>query len=341
MPSERRLIRSITLHGVLFFLIQTVVLLAVTIGYRMGWQRFGLFLAISAVYHAGLTGLLVVRRGDFHIEGSDAPLVRVNLSNTLTFGRLSSIPTITYLIVKASVFSILPVILPFICIVFATDFLDGIVARRRREITFVGRYMDSSSDYLMIIAVSIVLFAYDLIPLWFFILIMGRLILFAIGMAWLTLREGKANPLATFLGKASIFALMVLYAMEIARLFEVPWIGDVQVVTIIQYVTAVIVAVSVVDKAIFLARGFAAAPREEEADPARRRRQPDFATICTPPSFWTMIPYDANSCAFFSVISICTAFTPGTCVSLRSNKAQSLSEMPMGCGKRKSVSCCR
>lgn len=267
MPSEPRLIRSITLHGVLFFLTQTVVLLAVTIGYRMGWQRFGLFLAISAVYHAGLTGLLIVRRGDFHIEGSDAPLVRVNLSNTLTFGRLSSIPTITYLIVKASVFSILPVILPLICIVFATDFLDGIVARRRREITFVGRYMDSSSDYLMIIAVSIVLYAYDLIPLWFFILIMGRLILFAIGMAWLTLREGKANPLATFLGKASIFALMVLYAMEIARLFEVPWIGDVRVVTIIQYITAVIVAVSVVDKAIFLARGFAAAPRRKKRIP--------------------------------------------------------------------------
>jgi hypothetical protein len=61
----------------------------------------------------------------------------------------------------------------------------------------------------------------------------------------------------------SIFALMVLYAMEIARLFEVPWIGDERAVTIIEYVVALIVAVSVVDKAIFLARGFAAAPRRK------------------------------------------------------------------------------
>jgi phosphatidylglycerophosphate synthase len=258
MPPDSRLARSIALHGTFFFLAQTAVLLAVTIGYRMGWQRFGLFLAISAAYHAGLTVLLVARRGDFRIEGANAPLTRVNLANTLTFGRLSSIPTITYLMVKASAFSILPVILPFICIVFATDFLDGMAARRRKEITFVGRYMDSSSDYLMIIAVSIVLVSYDLIPLWFFILVMGRLILFAIGMIWLTLREGKPNPLATFLGKASVFALMVLYAMEVARLFEVPWIGDERVVTIIEYIVAVIVAVSVVDKAIFLARGFAA-----------------------------------------------------------------------------------
>ena len=265
MSSDSRLTRSIILHGALFFLAQTAVLLAVTVGYRMGWQRFGLFLAISAAYHAGLTGLLVARRRDFHVEGADVPLTRVNLSNTLTFGRLSSIPTITYLIVKASAFSILPVILPFICVVFATDFLDGMVARRRKEITFVGRYLDSSSDYLMIIAVSIVLFSYGLIPLWFFILIMGRLILFALGMIWLTLREGKANPLATFLGKMSIFALMVLYALEVARLFEVPWFGNERVVTIIEYIVALIVAISVVDKAIFLARGFAAAPRKKRA----------------------------------------------------------------------------
>jgi cardiolipin synthase (CMP-forming) len=261
MPATTRLTRSIILHGALFFLAQTAMLLAVTIGYRMGWQRFGLYLAISAGYHAGMTGLLVARRLDFHVEGADAPLTRVNLPNTLTFGRLSSIPTITYLIVKASTYSILPVILPLICVVFATDFLDGKIARKRKEITFVGRYMDSSSDYLMIIAVSIVLYLYDLIPLWFFILIMGRLILFALGMVWLTLREGKANPLATFLGKMSIFALMVLYAMEVARLFEVPWIGDERVVTIIEYIVALIVAVSVVDKAIFLARAFAALPR--------------------------------------------------------------------------------
>ena len=42
-------------------------------------------------------------------------------------------------------------------LVFASDMLDGMIARRRNEITFIGRYLDSTSDYLMIIAVSIVL----------------------------------------------------------------------------------------------------------------------------------------------------------------------------------------
>jgi phosphatidylglycerophosphate synthase len=260
MAPRNSLARSIVLHGAFLFLGQSLLLLAVTIAYRMGWQRFGLFICITAAYHGALTAVLVVRRRDFTVEGQPEPLPRVNLSNTLTLCRLSSIPTLTYLIVKAASFSILPVILPFICLVFATDFVDGIVARRRRQITYVGRYLDSSSDYLMLIAVSIMLFSYELVPLWFFILIMGRLVLFALGMGLLALRAGEANPVSTFLGKTSVFALMVLYAMEIARFFEVPGIGDPRVVAVVMYLVALVVAVSVVDKAVFLARMFARPP---------------------------------------------------------------------------------
>lgn len=267
MQTRTALKRSILLHGTLFFLAQAALLVIVTLAYRMGWQRLALFLGVSLVYHASLTGLLFARWEDFHVEGSVEPLPRVNLSNSLTFGRLSSIPSILFLIVQASSYPILPVILPLMCAVFATDFLDGIVARRRRQITFVGRYLDSTSDYLMIIAVSIIFYYYQLIPLWFFILIMCRLVLFALGMALLALREGKANPLATFLGKASIFALMVLYVMEIAGLFGVPWIGNALVVRIVEYAVALVVVVSMVDKTIFLTRMFQKAPPKQARAP--------------------------------------------------------------------------
>jgi phosphatidylglycerophosphate synthase len=103
--------------------------------------------------------------------------------------------------------------------------------------------------------------------LWFFILIMCRLVLFAFGMALLALREGKANPLATFLGKASIFALMVLYVMEIAGLFGVPWIGNALVVRIVEYAVTLVVVVSMVDKAIFLTRMFQKAPPRQTQAP--------------------------------------------------------------------------
>jgi phosphatidylglycerophosphate synthase len=269
MPAKGNLEKSITLHGILFFLAQGVILITVALAYRMGWHRPALFFAISAAYHAGLTALLLHRKADFHLDGAPAPLVRVNLSNTLTLGRLSAIPTILFLIMQASSYPILPVLLPLMILVFGTDTLDGMVARRRHEITYVGRYLDSSSDYLMIITVSIIFFYYLLIPLWFFILIMCRFVFFALGMVALALRQGKPDPLSTFLGKASIFALMVLYVMEIAGLFGVPWIGNGLVVRIVEYVVALIVAVSMVDKAIFLRREFLkTAHRQERIPPA-------------------------------------------------------------------------
>jgi phosphatidylglycerophosphate synthase len=267
MLTNRTLARSIALNCVSLILLQSAIMAAVMLGYGVSWRRFALFWGITLAYHAGMTAILLARRADFHIDGSDVMLPRVNISNSLTLGRLSSIPTIVFLIVQSSDSPVLPVLLPLLALVFATDMLDGMFARRRGEITFVGRYLDSSSDYLMIIAVSIVFFYFELIPLWFFILVMGRLILFAVGMAMLSLREGKANPLATFLGKASIFALMVLYVLEIAELLNVRWIGNHTVVIVVEYITAAVVAVSIVDKAIFLARGFAKAPPRQSRRP--------------------------------------------------------------------------
>jgi len=223
----------------------------------MAWPRFFLYLAITLVYHGLLTTFLLARKDDFHVEGMVSPLVRVNLSNTLTFGRLSSIPTLLFLIIQASSCYLVPVLLPFACIVFATDFADGVVARRQHQITFVGRYLDSTSDYLMIVAVSTVFFYYGLIPVWFFVLVIARLLLFAFGMAMLALREGKADPVATFMGKASIFATMVLYVMELAQRFHVPVIGNTLVITVTEWVVAAIIVASLADKGTFLRRRFA------------------------------------------------------------------------------------
>ncbi|HET6485719.1 MAG TPA: CDP-alcohol phosphatidyltransferase family protein [Spirochaetia bacterium] len=249
--------RSVLAHGIAFLVLQEAIIAALTFGYGMELPRAALFAAVALAYHALLTGVLLARWEDFRTEPAGLRLERVNLANTLSFGRLSSIPTILYMVMQAPAYRVLPVTLPFVCVVFATDFVDGMVARRRGEITFVGRYLDSSSDYVTIIAMSILFYINGLIPLWFFILVLARLVLFALGMAVLALREGKANPLATFLGKVSIFALMVLYLAEIAGVFGVPWIGNPTVVSILEYVVAAVVVVSMGDKVVFLWGRFA------------------------------------------------------------------------------------
>ncbi|HUI73137.1 MAG TPA: hypothetical protein VL354_21635, partial [Spirochaetia bacterium] len=108
--------------------------------------------------------------------------------------------------------------------------------------------------------VSIIFLYFRLIPVWFFVLIVSRLVLFAAGMTVLAFREGKADPVATFLGKSSIFATMVLYVMELAELFQVPVIGHPVVVKVIEWIVAGIIIVSLVDKGIFLRERFARIP---------------------------------------------------------------------------------
>ncbi|MCX7032166.1 MAG: CDP-alcohol phosphatidyltransferase family protein [Spirochaetes bacterium] len=246
--------RSILRYLAAFFLAQVVLLVAVFAAYRIQWYRLWAPLAVIAACHAGLAAFLLWRRPDFKVEGAESPLEKVNPPNALTIGRISSIPSILFLVLLARDYPVLPVALPFLCLVFATDLADGILARRGGGITFVGRYLDSSSDYLLIIAVSILYLLEGLIPAWFFWLLMARLVLFAAGMAWATLRQGAVKPVVTFLGKASIFAVMVLYAMEAAERFGVPWVGDPRVVRIFEYIVAGVVVVSLADKAVFLRR---------------------------------------------------------------------------------------
>jgi CDP-diacylglycerol--glycerol-3-phosphate 3-phosphatidyltransferase len=248
--------RSILRYLAAFFLAQVVLLVAVFAVYRIHWYRLWAPLAVIAACHAVLAAFLLWRRPDFKVEGAETPLEKVNPPNALTIGRISSIPSILFLVLLARDYPVLPVALPFLCLVFATDFVDGILARRGGGVTFVGKYLDSSSDYLLIITVSILYLLEGLIPAWFFWLLMARLVLFAAGMAWATLQQGAVKPVVTFLGKASIFTVMVLYAMEAAEHFGVPWIGDPRVVRIFEYIVAGVVVVSIADKAVFLRRLF-------------------------------------------------------------------------------------
>jgi CDP-diacylglycerol--glycerol-3-phosphate 3-phosphatidyltransferase len=256
MSTPSSLGRSILRWVAIFLLAQAALLAGAWAVYAVPWARIAVPLAASAAFHALLAGLLLWRRPDFRVEGSEEPLPRVNAPNVITLGRLSSIPTILALVLLAREYPVLPVALPFLCVVFASDFVDGIVARGRGGVTFVGRYLDSSSDYLLLVTVSILYLVEGLIPAWFFWLLMARLVLFAAGMAWATLRQGAIRPVTTFLGKAMVFAVMVLYAMETAERFGVPWVGDPRVVRVMEYLVAGVIVVSLADKAVFLRRLF-------------------------------------------------------------------------------------
>jgi CDP-diacylglycerol--glycerol-3-phosphate 3-phosphatidyltransferase len=55
-----------------------------------------------------------------------------------------------------------------------TDSLDGILARRRKQITAVGKLLDPIADKLLIASVFICLIELGIVPAWMVVIILGR-----------------------------------------------------------------------------------------------------------------------------------------------------------------------
>ncbi|MCK7514808.1 MAG: CDP-alcohol phosphatidyltransferase family protein [Desulfobacterales bacterium] len=110
-------------------------------------------------------------------------LARVNLANEVTLARMSTLPTLLILIVASKEYSIQTPLLVLVALVFVTDFADGWISRASRQVTFMGRMLDAISDYCVLIVLSIVFYYYELIPGWFFWVVIFRLVFQGAGMA--------------------------------------------------------------------------------------------------------------------------------------------------------------
>ncbi|HTL43144.1 MAG TPA: CDP-diacylglycerol--glycerol-3-phosphate 3-phosphatidyltransferase [Vicinamibacterales bacterium] len=104
----------------------------------------------------------------------------MNLPNALTIGRIFLIPLlVVVLLTKFEGRLILGVRKELVGagifgLASLTDFLDGYLARRRKQITTVGQLMDPLADKLLITAALFSLVAMELVPAWIAVLIVGR-----------------------------------------------------------------------------------------------------------------------------------------------------------------------
>lgn len=137
----------------------------------------------------------------------------MNLPNTLTLTRIFLVPLLVVVLltkfegrlilgipkelVGAAIFGLASL----------TDWLDGYVARRRKQITALGQVIDPLADKLLTSAALISLVAMDLAPAWMVAVIIGRE--FAVtGLRSLAYARGVAVP-ASPLGKIKMVAQVV------------------------------------------------------------------------------------------------------------------------------------
>lgn len=128
--------------------------------------------------------------------------------NILSFIRLGLVPVFLVLVIIGSDVPALIVLV----VSSATDFLDGVLARRLNQVSRLGQLLDPAADRLFIFATLIGLAVRGIVPWWLVTVIVGRdVLLLVLGI---TLANFGYGPLPVHhLGKIATFCLF--YALPI------------------------------------------------------------------------------------------------------------------------------
>jgi cardiolipin synthase len=108
-----------------------------------------------------------------------------------------------------------------------TDYLDGIIARRFKQVSRLGQLLDPAADRLFIFAALVGLCVRDIIPLWLLVVIVGRDVMLAV-LGIILANHGYGPLPVHHLGKVATFSL--LFALPILMLglafHEISWITN-------------------------------------------------------------------------------------------------------------------
>ena len=136
-----------------------------------------------------------------------------NLPNSLSIMRLVLIPVIVIsLYFPGKLGSFLAAL--FFGLAAITDLLDGFYARRHKEVTPLGKFLDPLADKLLVSVTMIMLITLNRIPVWVVILIISREMAIT-GLRGIAVIEGKVIE-ASSLGKyKTIFQSVALICLSL------------------------------------------------------------------------------------------------------------------------------
>lgn len=122
----------------------------------------------------------------------------MNIPNSLTLIRIFLVPfLVVVLLTRMENFELWGVAI--LLGAALTDWLDGYVARRRRQVTDLGVVLDPIADKLLIAAAFITLVELQLAPAWMVVIIVGREVL-VVGLRAIAAAQGFSVPVSD-LGK--------------------------------------------------------------------------------------------------------------------------------------------
>src|SRR5436853_2051109 len=172
----------------------------------------------------------------------------MNLPNALTIVRIFLVPLVVVVLLTQfaghQIFGIAKELIgaAIFAVASITDWLDGYLARRRRQVTWLGQVLDPLADKLLTSAAFISLVQLGLAPAWMVALIIGRE--FAItGLRSLAYTKGITIP-ASPLGKIKMASQVTAILLLILGWPPLPWLAPVGYLALwVVMITAVVSAV--------------------------------------------------------------------------------------------------
>jgi len=169
---------------------------------------------------------------------------QLNLANAITIARILLIPVFLVLLLSGipQPYGDIAAAAVFI-LAAATDKLDGYVARRNKQITTLGQFLDPLADKLLIAAALIALVSQGRIAAWVAMLIIGREIAVSV-LRIVGVSQGVSIPADKYGKLKTVLQIVyVVYVLvptdKIAELIHV----STDVATIIQWILAGVVVV--------------------------------------------------------------------------------------------------
>ncbi|MBI4589235.1 MAG: CDP-diacylglycerol--glycerol-3-phosphate 3-phosphatidyltransferase [Candidatus Rokubacteria bacterium] len=97
----------------------------------------------------------------------------MNIAISLTLVRIILVPLVMVFLISSSRVHVLIAAVIFVA-ASLTDWLDGVIARRRNQVTTLGKLLDPVADKLLVAAALISLVQIDKVPAWMVVVIIGR-----------------------------------------------------------------------------------------------------------------------------------------------------------------------
>lgn len=131
----------------------------------------------------------------------------LTIPNLISFARLVGVPLFLYLLLVAEADVAALVVL---AIGGSTDWLDGWLARRLRQVSRIGELLDPFVDRLYILATLLAFTLREIIPWQFTTALLARELVLLVALGLLR-RRGMGPPPVHFLGKTATFGLLAAF----------------------------------------------------------------------------------------------------------------------------------